>query len=103
MKDWIKYGVIPVFLVVLFAVIVSFLLPDFTTNQSALLEKDWEKINERFDRVETGIRNSAQDICFQWGGKWLTDQNSFVTQEFEIPLPNGSFSRVDAILCIKPK
>ncbi len=57
--------------------------------------------SDRFDRIEAGITNSAIDICFQWGGQWITDQNNLVTQEFDIPLQDGSFAKGQAILCVK--
>lgn len=59
--------------------------------------------SDRFDRLERGIENSTRDICFQWGGQWLTDGNNLATQDFDIPLQDGLFARGQAIMCIKQK
>lgn len=56
---------------------------------------------DRFDRLELGIRNYAVDICFQWGGQWITDQNNLLEQDFDIPLADGSFRKGKVILCVK--
>jgi hypothetical protein len=55
---------------------------------------DFNVMHDRFDRLEAGIQNSTRDICFQWGGQWLTDENGVVIRELD---------NVQAILCIKPK
>jgi len=61
----------------------------------------FDRISERFDRIEAGITNSTIDLCFQWGGQWITDQNNLVTQDFQIPLQDGSLVKGQAILCVK--
>lgn len=61
----------------------------------------FDNIESRFDRVETGIQNSVRDICFQWGGQWVADQNNLVTQDFDIPLDNGLFAKGQAIMCVR--
>ncbi len=55
----------------------------------------------RFDRLEAGIRNYAIDICFQWGGQFIIDQNKLFEQDFDIPLANGNFQKGKAIICVK--
>ncbi len=60
-----------------------------------------EKLDKRFDRLETGIINSALDVCFQWGGQWITDQNNFLEQDFQITLENGSIVKGQSIFCVK--
>lgn len=62
---------------------------------------DFNRVEGRFDRVEAGITNSTIDVCFQWGGQWLTDQNKLITRDFEIPLEDGLFAKGQAIMCIK--
>ncbi len=57
--------------------------------------------SNRFDRLEAGIRNSTLDICFQWGGQWITDQNNLAEQDFDIPLSDGGLLKGKAILCVK--
>lgn len=74
----------------------------FETNQTVEPIQQIDYSN-RFDRLELGIQNSTRDICFQWGGQWLTDGNNLATQDFDIPLENGLFAKGQAILCIKQK
>ncbi len=57
--------------------------------------------SDRFDRLEEGIKNSAIDVCFQWGGQWLIDGNSLITRDFEIPLEDGLLAKGQAIMCVK--
>lgn len=51
--------------------------------------------SDRFDRIETGIVNSAIDACFASGGKWLNDGNQLLW----IDLIEG----VEVSLCARPK
>ncbi len=57
--------------------------------------------SDRFDRLARGIANSTLDLCFRWGGQWLTDGNTLITRDFEIPLENGLFAKGQAIMCVK--
>ena len=57
--------------------------------------------SNRFDRLDTSMINHTVDICFQWGGQWITDQNNLLEQDFDIPLDNGLFRKGQVIMCIR--
>ena len=59
--------------------------------------------SDRFDRIEAGILNSTVDICFQWGGQWITDQNNLLMQDFDIQQDDNSSASGEAIFCVRQK
>ncbi len=44
-------------------------------DSSNLFQGDWNKLNQRFDRVEKGIINASQDRCDILGGVFPVDTN----------------------------
>lgn len=67
----------------------------FETNESPTKTIDLNVLDERFDRLEAGITNSAIDVCFSNGGTWLNKEDKLLWIEL--------FEGIEVSLCARPK
>ncbi len=98
MSETIWYGIMGIGLLLTGIIIGSITAIPTQEIQEPVQQIDY---SDRFDRLDTAMINHTVDICFQWGGQWITDQNNLVIQDFDIPLQDGLFAKGQVIMCVR--
>ena len=98
MSETIWYGIVGLGLL-LTGIIIGVMMQTGTDQVSEpIVQVDY---SDRFNRLDVAMINHTLDICFQWGGQWITDQNNLVIQDFDIPLQDGLFTKGQVIMCVR--
>lgn len=64
-----------IIIVGIFGIFVTMLYFELNENDQPIEPIDY---SDKFERLETGIRNSAIDVCFSNGGQWLNKDNDLL-------------------------